>query len=275
MIGMGGIRKVQKSPRDKRLQLKAYAVESFIPIPSLRDPESQRLSALMTSLAAAMAATKEIETFAMTGWLPDSFFTLLAEFYATYDSFITHNISTSKLKIMCKTGCSRCCHQAVHGCYSFEVINLYRHLRALPDYPQIHNRAVKHADEFQMLLLKIQQNPPNANSTHQNALTLALRSFAAAAKPCPLLVDDKCIVYEDRPAPCRMYHSLTDPIICVTPIGRTFNLEIPEPANKTLWELNERLAFPFSNFLSQGLVSFAFRRQFQPWSVPTGTKASH
>ncbi len=103
-------------------------------VESLNDPESLRYGARLMVLAQAMAATDEVKDFAATGWLPDSFFDLLTELYATYDAFIAHNISASALKIQCRFGCTRCCHQAVHGVYSFEVIHLYRQLRALPEY---------------------------------------------------------------------------------------------------------------------------------------------
>ena len=63
-----------------------------------------------------------------------------------------------------------------------------------------------------------------------------------------------------------MYHSLTNPIFCTTAMGRTFSLEPPEEVSRILDAIHERLAFPFSDYLVQGLVSFAFRRQFQPWS---------
>ena len=36
---------------------------AFIPIPSPRDPESQRLGASMTAIASAMAANDGVETF--------------------------------------------------------------------------------------------------------------------------------------------------------------------------------------------------------------------
>ncbi|HZX90014.1 MAG TPA: hypothetical protein VFE67_05175, partial [Rudaea sp.] len=70
------------------------------------------------------------------------------------------------------------------------------------------------------------------------------------------------------PVPCRMYHSLTNPVFCTTPKGQTFHLEIPPETNEILWTLSDRLAFPFSTFLAQGLVTLAVRRQFRPWGAP-------
>jgi Fe-S-cluster containining protein len=238
------------------------------PIVSLTDPESLRLGAQMTALAQAMAGTEQVMDFASTGWLPDRFFDLLAELYATYDSYIAHNISASALKIQCRFGCTRCCHQAVHGVYSFEVIHLYRQLRSLPEYGDIHNTFVARADEFQKLVAEFTAEPGHATASEPTAAAYAMRKFAAAAKPCPLLLGNNCRVYEHRPVPCRMYYSLTHPMYCTTPYGQNFHIEVPEETNAILWHLSSRLAFPFSEYLAQGLVSFAFRRQFQPWNAP-------
>lgn len=238
-------------------------MQNFVPVPSLRDSESSRLTAQMVAAATAMAACEEIASFAATGWLPDHFFARLDEFYAAYDAYIKHNIAASQLKIQCRAGCARCCRQAVHGVYSFEIISLYRQLRPRPDYPQIHDTFLRQANEFQSLAAAAQ-----ANGANGDVLSRALQSYAAKGNACPLLGDGgRCGVYEYRPVPCRMYHSLTDPILCVTPIGHTFNLEPPAEANAILAELSDRLAFPYSEFLAQGLIVFAAQRQLRPWGA--------
>ena len=94
-----------------------------------------------------------------------------------------------------------------------------------------------------------------------------LQHFSALAKPCPLLANNNCRVYEHRPVSCRMYHSLTNPVYCTTVIGRTFHLLPPDDVAAILLDLNNRLAFPYSEFLAQGLVVFATRRQFRPWGA--------
>lgn len=242
-------------------------MDSAVTIPSLIDAESQRLGARMNGIARDMAAIPEVGAFGATGWLPDRFFDLLAEFYTVYDAYIEHNIAASTLKIQCRVGCSRCCLQAVHGVYSFEVISLYRLLRGRPEYGQIHNDFVVRADQFQRILaecVRAGQADPNSPTVAAHALA----RFAALNEQCPLLKDNHCSVYADRPVPCRMYHSLTNPIFCMTPQGRNFHLEPPREANAILWDLSARLAFPFCEYLAQGLVSFAFRRQFRPWAAP-------
>jgi Fe-S-cluster containining protein len=234
-------------------------------IPSLQDERSRRLAAHMLALAQAMAASEGIGEFAVSGWLPDSFFATLTQFYSTYDAYIEHNIAASELKILCAFGCSRCCHQAVYGCYSFEIINLYRQLRPRPDYGEVHNRFLASADEFQEMLARYAQK---ASGRGDLALVNTLQHFAALAKPCPLLVNNACSVYENRPVSCRMYHSLTNPVYCTTVIGRTFHLLPPDEVAAVLGALNQRLAFPYSEFLAQGLVLFAAGRKFRPWEPP-------
>ena len=231
-------------------------------IPSLSDPESMDLAAEMTRIARDMAACEEVDAFAATGWLPDRFFDLLDAFYSVYDRYISHNIGASRLRIQCKAGCARCCRQAVHGVYSFEIISLYRQLRTRPDYPGIHDAFLRQANEFQAIAAAAGAGASDAD----DALTRALRGYAAKGNACPLLVGSQCGVYEHRPVPCRMYHSLTDPILCVTPLGHTFNLEPPAEAAAILAGLSDRLAFPYSDFLAQGLVVFAAQRQFRPWA---------
>jgi len=236
-----------------------------VAIPSLHDDESKRLGALMLERALAMAASPGIDDFATTGWLPDAFFADMAAMYAIYDAYIEHNIGASSLKIMCKFGCSRCCHQVVHGCYAFEIIDLYRQLRPRADYGQIHDGFVRSADEFQRMLAAYAEKSPARADV---ALVNTLQHFSALAKPCTLLAGNNCMVYEHRPVSCRMYHSLTNPVFCTTVVGRTFHLVPPDDVAAVLGELNDRLAFPYSEFLAQGIVAFATRRQFRPWGAP-------
>ena len=241
------------------------AVNQPVAVPSLADDESRRLAARMRELVAAMAATPGIDTFAATGWLPDSFFDTLTDLYAAYDAFIAHNIQASQLQIVCKFGCTRCCHQAVYGCYAFEIINLYRQLRHRDDYAALHEAFARSADEFHGMLLRYIEK---AGGREDLALVNTLQHYAALAKPCPLLAGDNCGVYAQRPVSCRMYYSLTNPILCTTVVGRTFHLLPPPEISAALVELNQRLVFPYSEFLAQGLVVFASQRQFRPWGAP-------
>jgi Fe-S-cluster containining protein len=228
-----------------------------VPIPSLADDESQRLSARIAAIARAMAACDGVDEFRISGWLPDRFFALLNDLYDTYDAYIAHNLNASELKIQCRFGCTRCCHQAVHGVYSFEIINLHRTLRARVDFAEIHDAFVAYADQFEATVAQISEAD---DGDPADPVLRALDAFAAAAQPCPLLLGNNCRVHADRPAACRMYHSLTAPVYCTTAQGRTFHIEMPQQANEILWTLSDRLIFPFSTFLAQGIVTLAARQ---------------
>jgi Fe-S-cluster containining protein len=236
-----------------------------VPIPSQVDAESLRLAAHMSEIARAMSDCEGISEFQDKGWLPAPFFALLDEFYATYDAYIAHNLAASDLKIQCRFGCTRCCHQAVHGVYAFEIINLYRQLQPLAEYGAIHDACVEYADQFQATVAQISEANDGDGT---DPVMRTLDAFAAAAKPCPLLHGNNCRVYAHRPAPCRMVHSLTNPVYCTTRQGRTFHIEIPQETSEILWSLSDRLVFPLSTFLAQGLVTLAARRQLQPWRAP-------
>lgn len=244
--------------------MNAPVVNQPVEVPSLRDDESRRLAARMAELAHAMAASEGIDTFGASGWLPDGFFDALTQFYETYDAYIAHNLAASALKIVCRFGCTRCCHQAVYGCYAFEIIHLYRQLRGRADYGQLHAAFVDGANEFHDMFLRYLHK---AGGREDLALVNTLQHFAALAKPCPLLGGENCRVYAQRPVSCRMYYSLTSPVYCTTVIGRTFHLLPPAEAATPLQALNERLKFPYSEFLAQGLVVFATQRQFRPWGA--------
>jgi Fe-S-cluster containining protein len=244
---------------------KVPALTEPVSIPSQDDAESLRLAARMAEIARAMSDCEGVDEFQDKGWLPDSFFTLLDELYAAYDAYIAHNLAASDLKIRCRFGCTRCCHQAVHGVYAFEIVNLYRQLQPLPEYGAIHDAFVEYADQIRATVAQI-SDANDGDST--DPVIRTLDAFAAAAKPCPLLAGDNCRVYAHRPASCRMVHSLTNPVYCTTRQGQTFPIEIPQETNEILWSLSDRIAFPFSTFLAQGLVTLAARRQSRPWGAP-------
>lgn len=242
-----------------------------VPVPSLGDAKSAQLGARMLHWARAMAQTGGIDEFGATGWLPDSFFEALAQLYAAYDAYIEHNIAASELKILCRSGCARCCHQHVYSCYAFEIINLYRQLRPRSDYVQTHQALLASARQFETMRAAYLDKHPGREDL---AVTNALQHLAALGAACPLLADGRCSVYAQRPVSCRMYHSLSSPVFCTTVVGRTFGLVPPENVSRELAALNGRLLFPYCEYLAQGLVVFAMRREFRPWGTPPPRSAA-
>ena len=105
------------------------------------------------------------------------------------------------LRALLPSGCARL--------YAFEIIDPYRQLRPRDEYGDIHNDFVRSADEFQTMLARYAEKNPGRNDI---ALINTLQHFSALAKPCPLLANNNCSVYEHRPVSCCMYHSLTNPV---------------------------------------------------------------
>jgi len=233
-----------------------------VAIPSLDDAESQRGAQRMLECAQAMAATPGLADFASTGWLPDSFFDALLRLYQVYDAYIAHNIAASELKIMCRFGCARCCHQHVYSTYAFEIVNLYRQLRPRTDYVERFRALLANAQEFQAMHASY---TAKAHGREDLAVINTLQHLSALAKPCPLLTDNSCSVYAQRPVSCRMYHSLTSPMLCTTVLGRTFHLLPPDEVAAILADINRQLLFPYCEYLAQGFVVFASRREHRPW----------
>jgi len=241
------------------------AANEPVAIPSLRDAESQRLATRMVQSAHAMSATEGIDSFPSTGWLPDSFFEALAQLYTDYDAYIEHNIGASHLRIVCKAGCSRCCHQHVYSSYAFEIINLYRQLRPRADYFHRFSALLANAREFESMYASYKEK---SHGREDLAVVNTLQHLSALAKPCPLLEGNDCSVYAHRPVSCRMYHSLTNPVLCTTVIGRTFHIVPPDEVARILAGINGRMLFQYCEFLAQGFVVFAARREHRPWGPP-------
>lgn len=210
-----------------------------------------------------MAECEGVDAFAASGRLPDHFFASLTELHATYDEYVARQIAAAGLRISCRVACSRCCHQAVHGVYSFEIVNLYRRLRMREDCRAVHDAFADYADRFQETVEQI------GESGESDPVQGAIEAFAAAAMPCPFLLDDRCRVYAERPLACRMYHGLAEPVHCTTALGENVNIEMPAAVGAVLWSLSDRIAYPFPTLLAQGMVTFAGRRDFQPWDSAT------
>lgn len=262
-VGSGPSARVGRNERSRRTR-RALDLNEPVSISSPDNDESRRLADAITDIARTMAACEGVDDFASTGSLPERFFALLTNLYDGYDAFIAHQLEAGQLTVPCRLGCTRCCHQAIHGVYSFEIINLYRRLRPLDDFSAIHAALADFAARFQE---SVDDASEGEDGDGADPVMRTLDAFAAAAQPCPLLAGNNCRVYADRPAACRMYFSLTDPVYCTSAQGRNFRIELPREAQEILWALSDRLVYPFSTFLAQGLVSFAARRQLSPWSA--------
>jgi Fe-S-cluster containining protein len=239
--------------------------EEGLHVPSLGDEHSETLRAEMLDAVLAMQSVDRLEAFRETGTLSAVFFDHLAAFYDAYDRYVAHNILASKLAIVCRASCSRCCCQPVMSVEFFEIINIYRSLRRdAAAYGRIHDDAYTRAKEFHDEL-RAQDPERSEGAFPAEVVQRTQRALAVRAAPCPLLQQDgRCGAYAQRPISCRMYYSLTDPALCTSEKGRNFALKPPLEVEEALAAVSARLGRG-SGLLSHDLMDFGDGRQLAPW----------
>lgn len=109
---------------------------------------------------------------------------------------------------LCRAGCSHCCkHGAVFAVTLVEAVQWSMAVGALPDAQR--GRAQDDAAallEQQHRAFADVEGPPDVPGRREEALfSSRISRFNASGPACPLLFDDLCSVYEDRPLLCRAY----------------------------------------------------------------------
>ncbi len=115
-------------------------------------------------------------------------FELASEAHSRASKFLDASVDASQTD--CKNGCSHCCHQPA-TVFPFEAIQIAKTLK-------------NSLSEAQLDALK-------------EKMISRVRDFAGASvrkninnkTACPLLSNDRCSVYEQRPLTCRMAHSFS------------------------------------------------------------------
>ena len=87
----------------------------------------------------------------------------------------------------CQAGCAHCCHLRVEATDP-EIFRIAQHLRSLPPAVQAHM----------------------TNALRQHGAQVQAQAQGGAPRPaCAFLADNRCSIYEVRPAACRKAHSLS------------------------------------------------------------------
>lgn len=127
--------------------------------------------------------------------------------------------------VSCRAGCAMCCRHLVPVSESEA-----RHIRDLVEaMPEPRQRIVKErfAEAIRQLdaagLLELLRNP----ATIPDTTALGMRYFSLAL-PCPLLEDERCSIYEDRPLECREYLVTSPAENCLSPTPETIR-RLPTP----------------------------------------------
>ena len=94
----------------------------------------------------------------------------------------------------CKKGCSHCCFDNPHGVSGMELIRII----PLLDTEQ-KEKIQKQAQEYKAIK-KTQENPQIF--------------WKSLCQPCPLLKNNQCSIYQQRPLACRSFFSLSSPQWC-------------------------------------------------------------
>lgn len=120
---------------------------------------------------------------------------LVRSLHEKIDALASHVKRKPNVHFDCKAGCSHCCTLRIET-VAPEIFLLARHLKRQP------------ADAVSALIEKLDGHSERARNVRMEDFFL----------PCPLLVNDKCSVYDLRPTMCRKYFSM-DVEECKKPSG--------------------------------------------------------
>ncbi|WP_123922196.1 MULTISPECIES: YkgJ family cysteine cluster protein [Flavobacterium] len=113
-------------------------------------------------------------------------------------------------KNCCKIGCAFCCYQTI------EVIDI--EIDAIKDFlvnkiDEITKEKIK--ENLKEYFIFFNKNTPNNKILDEHDLINHFQDIANTSKcKCPLLIENKCSIYEGRPLACRIHVVEKNPEIC-------------------------------------------------------------
>lgn len=110
---------------------------------------------------------------------------LVRKLHKQIDVLSTQVQSRPNVKFDCQAGCTYCCNFRI-DVFAQEVFIIARRLKQLP------------SESLNPLIDKLREHASRANNLHAKNYLMV----------CPMLENNRCSVYEDRPSLCRKYHSL-------------------------------------------------------------------
>jgi Fe-S-cluster containining protein len=128
-------------------------------------------------------------------------------------------------KVTCKLGCAACCRHLV----PVSLVEARALLVAIERLPAARREAVRR--RFAAALERMESEGllrPRSSGPARTALVSRAsgdasvtwgdvnRRYFALQIACPLLENERCVVYEDRPFVCREYRVTSDPLLCRT-----------------------------------------------------------
>lgn len=151
----------------------------------------------------------------------------------SYDDLGERLIKEGGVNLACRAGCSLCCSLRV-DVLAHEVFSLAHHILA-------------HFSREEIVALTAR-----LEAHEDRVLGLTPFEHATSNNRCPLLVDDRCSVYEARPRSCRRHHS-QDLAACQYTFDHPTDLETPAAHDRNLYRtLTGRLQHDADAYLHWG-----------------------
>ena len=155
--------------------------------------------------------------------------------YSIYDDFIKLKLTELQDPVLCKKTCSACCSHFVASVEPFELIFIDYQLKKTEGYSNL----------IYQLSLRHKQYSDLVYATEGYDEDKILFEYYKKEIACPYLTaEQNCSIYEQRPMPCRMFFSLSNPNLCkgaltIHPDNKNFIIELSDETELVISQLSE------------------------------------
>lgn len=152
---------------------------------------------------------------------------------------------TPNIKNCCTKGCSYCCYQIIEV-YDFEKIVIQN---AISNLSTNEKQQVK--ENLESWLDYFNSNTPNNKILDEfDTIKNFMNISKSNSHKCPLLIDDSCSIYKDRPLTCRIHSVVDSPEKCKINPHRSSSVEANHLRSYTIkfiqsFKKSELLFLPF------------------------------
>jgi hypothetical protein len=116
-----------------------------------------------------------------------------------FDYEFARDVKKAGVTITCKAGCSACCWEPLYV-FDYEARHLIKHIPTA-EMPGVVERTKVWAEKATSCGILAKAQPH-------------VQEYRYQKMACPLLKDNKCLVYKERPFGCRSHCAIGDPKLC-------------------------------------------------------------
>lgn len=161
--------------------------------------------------------------------------TLHQHLFPIIDAMVDHaskEVANDGKSISCKPGCTHCCHLLIEVSWE-EACELAEWVLSQDEenkelYLQRINSNAEEAKEFFRKYKGYEDLSGPITDDRELADTIYDDYFYGKSRPCPMLVDNLCTAYEQRPTSCRLHLVASDPKLCAADCGDDDEYDIPD-----------------------------------------------